>query len=155
MIFDYIFSYQKAALLHRTVADRNKLRKKTKKTRRKREEETAISLPKPLSAGRLFQPRVMKALEKDLKKKSKSSKPWDFSSYYRGNLLHVSVNSDSDTSEDSIDSISVEFWNTSTHEFLNVDRENFYSNYWSLEIYSLYNFIQGDSLYLRCRASST
>jgi len=102
-------SYQKAALLHRTVADRNKLRKKTKKTRRKREEETAISLPKPLSAGRLFQPRVMKALEKDLKKKSKSSKPWDFSSYYRGNLLHVSVNSDSDTSEDSIDSISVEF----------------------------------------------
>jgi len=101
-------SFHRAALLHRTVADRDKLLKKTRGPRKK-EKETVTCSPKPLSAGRLFQPGVMKALEKDMKKKTKSSKPWDFSTYYRGNLLHVSVNSDSDTSEDSIDSISTEF----------------------------------------------
>lgn len=103
------FSFQRAALLHRTVADRDKLVRKTRKQNRKGNEEATTSLPNPLSAGRVLQPRVMKALEKDMKKKCKSSKPWDFSAYFRGNLLHVSVNSDSDTSEDSIDSINIEF----------------------------------------------
>lgn len=42
---------------------------------------------------------MIRALEKDLKEKATSSREqWDFSTHYRGNLLHVSINSDSDES---------------------------------------------------------
>lgn len=57
--------------------------------------------PSPNSC-RLLQPRGIRALEKDLKEKTQSSQ-WDFSTYYRGNVLHVSFNSDSD--ESSVDSL--------------------------------------------------
>lgn len=46
---------------------------------------------------------LKRALEKEWKLKSSISEKWDFSTYYRGNLLHVSVNSDSE--ESSIDSL--------------------------------------------------
>ena len=111
MLFSFC-SYQRAKLLHRTAADRTKLLKKVSKARKKMDTRLESDIGQPVSAksvcvqqARLFQPRVMKAFEKDLKKKTKSSKPWDFSTYYNGNLLHVSVNSDSDNSETSFDSL--------------------------------------------------
>lgn len=46
----------------------------------------------------------MRALEKDLKEKTLSRGKWDYSTYYRGNLLHVTINSDSDT-DSTVDSL--------------------------------------------------
>jgi len=113
-------SYHTARLVHRAVADKTKLQKSKngrKRQKKDKNDEAATTTnripPKSLAAAQLFRPKVMKALEKDLKKKNQSSKPWDYSAYYNGNLLHISVNSDSDTSEDeffdSMDSLSTEF----------------------------------------------
>ena len=117
---DFFFSYHTARLVHRAVADKTKLQKSKngrKRQKKDKNDEAATTTnripPKSLAAAQLFRPKVMKALEKDLKKKNQSSKPWDYSAYYNGNLLHISVNSDSDTSEDeffdSMDSLSTEF----------------------------------------------
>lgn len=56
------------------------------------------------SSSQLFKPRRMRALEKDLKEKTLSRGKWDYSTYYRGNLLHVTINSDSDT-DSTVDSL--------------------------------------------------
>ncbi len=90
-------------MLHKTLKDRAKLLKKAKAD----ENDDLFCLPSSqLTKGtdttlgsQLLQPQAMRALEKDLKKKAKNNRQFDFSALYRGNLLHVSVNSDSDSGE--------------------------------------------------------
>lgn len=98
--------------MHRTIRDRAKLLQK--KNKKKREEEKTADLlgiagpgtSATPRVGQLLQPRRMRALEKDLTEKvSKGSQSFDFSAYYNGNLLHVAVNSDSDSDESSVDSL--------------------------------------------------
>lgn len=98
--------FQRARLLHRTLKDKAKLLRKAQTHRRK---NLSLDLStKPVNAtpssSQLFKPRRMRALEKDLKEKTLSRGKWDYSTYYRGNLLHVTINSDSDT-DSTVDSL--------------------------------------------------
>lgn len=57
------------------------------------------------STLQFLQPRSMRAFEKNLTKKIKSSEPYDYSAMYNGNMLQVSVNPDTDSDESSVDSL--------------------------------------------------
>ena len=97
--------------MHKTLKDKEKLQRKE----RGRKENDPQSSNQPSVKGvrpspgacHIFRPQVLRALEKDLKEKALSSKQWDFSAYYNGNKLQVSIgpDSDSDTSRDSLDDI--------------------------------------------------
>ena len=106
-------SFQKAQLVHRVVKDRAKLmQQKTKKQKRRQmdigdEEETAF--PSGSSnitprVGELLKPQRMRALERDLKAKV-GTRAFDFDTIFNGNLIHISVNSDSESEESSVDSL--------------------------------------------------
>lgn len=87
------------------MKDKAKLLKIANKTHKKKESLSSSlrAVPTTPSSCQMLQPQMMRALEKDLKKKVKNCPQWDFSTYYNGNKLHVSVNSDSD--ESSVDSL--------------------------------------------------
>ena len=99
------FSFQRAKLLHKTLKDREKLRKKAK-VDHKNDQRSSLSTPfikktDPSFGSQLLQPQTMRALEKNIKKKAGK---FAFSEIFRGNVLHVSVN-DSDSTESSCDSL--------------------------------------------------
>ncbi|XP_046455824.1 uncharacterized protein LOC124203192 isoform X3 [Daphnia pulex] len=100
-ILENASEFRRAKLLHRTIKGRAKLLKKAQKNNHCQEDfssDLVIGTSTP-SSSQLLKPRMIRALEKDLKEKATSSRErWDFSTYYRGNLLHVSINSDSDES---------------------------------------------------------
>lgn len=70
-------------------------------------QQTSTSTTETLSTStcQMLQPQAFRALEKDLKKKVKNCQKWDFSTYYNGNRLQISVNSDTDSDESSVDSL--------------------------------------------------
>jgi hypothetical protein len=65
----------------------------------------ALGTHSSVQSSQLLQPHTMRAFEKNLKKKIKSSEPFDFSAMYKGNVLHVSINSNSESDESSVDSL--------------------------------------------------
>ena len=85
--------------------------KKAQNQSRYQNEDSLESLPivgtSTPSSSQLLKPQMLRALEKNIKKKVTSPRgQWDFSTIYRGNLLHVTVNSDSDSDESStVDSL--------------------------------------------------
>lgn len=99
--------------MHRVMKDKAKLLKANSKASRKEllpssdvARQPAAAAPSKATpvAGKLLNSRRIRALEKDLMKKANGSKSLDFSAYYKGNVFHVSVNSDSDSSESSAES---------------------------------------------------
>lgn len=94
--------------MHRTLKDKAKLLSKVQS--RKREDLTLNSPTRAVNAtpnsSQMLKPRVMRALEKELKEKTRFGvEKFDYSAYYRGNLLHISVNSDSESDDSIADSL--------------------------------------------------
>ncbi len=115
-MFTFLNSFQRARLLHRTIKDRAKLLKLSAKANKKVNEidgenpencsipsAQALGTQSSVQSSQFLQTHTMRAFEKNLTKKIKSSEPFDFSAMYKGNVLHVSINSESD--ESSVDSL--------------------------------------------------
>jgi len=87
------------------------MQQKTKKQKRRQmdigdEEETAFPSGSNITprVGELLKPQRMRALERDLKAKV-GTRAFDFDTIFNGNLIHISVNSDSESEESSVDSL--------------------------------------------------
>ncbi|XP_059352530.1 uncharacterized protein LOC130700324 isoform X1 [Daphnia carinata] len=103
-----ISEFQRARLLHRTLKDKAKMLRKAQSHKKKNLslDSPTRSLNSTPSSSQLLKPRMMRALEKDLTEKTLVSHgKWDYSTYYRGNLLHVTINSDSETDDSAVDSL--------------------------------------------------
>lgn len=98
-------------MVHRVLKNKSKLTRITKA--RKKEEASLPSQQSPIKRlvpsvpnnCQLLQPLAIRAIEKDLKRKVKNGQQWDFSSIHNGVYLHVSVNSDSESDQSSVDSL--------------------------------------------------